>query len=151
LNCFDEWWSNGSNVGKKTHFGLLADDNKFDDSIIIDKEGFNNFKEAIALHVTQGEILINNKEDWFLAGGEIDFNYECLVVIKAAVVDKVLYSDMFQCYVLYLTDKSLDPQGYCAVICKRNGGLHGKYKFSVIGKKSIPQFIRRLRVYNDEY
>jgi hypothetical protein len=148
---FEEWWSNGSNVGKETVFGLFADDNRFNDCIIIDEQGFNKFREAIALHVTQGNVLVNNNDDIFLAGRVIDFKIECIVVIKAAVAEKVLYSDLFQCYVVYLTKESTDHQAYCAIICKRNGGIHGKFKFSIMGNKPEPKVVRRLRVLNEEY
>jgi hypothetical protein len=132
------------------HIGLLADDNKFIDDIIIDQDGFYRFKACIALHVTERDVLVNNR-DYLLNSKIIDFENECLIVIKAAIVDKVLYSDLFQCYIVYLTNESTDHQAYCAVICKRIDGIRGTFNISIMGKKPIPKYTRRLKVMNEEY
>jgi hypothetical protein len=149
---FEEWWSNGTDVVNKTYVGLFADDNQFTDDVIIDQTGFNRFLACIALHVTERDILVNNNRDYFLNNtNTIDFEKECLVVIKAAVVDKVLYSDLFECYVVYLTDESTDHQSYCAVICRKIEGLRGVFRLSIMGKKPEAKYTRRLRVMNEEY
>jgi hypothetical protein len=148
---FEEWWSNGQIVAKEIIVGLLSDDNKFHDDIIIDEDGFFRFRKAIAIHVTKGNMLVNNTEDYFLNGKVIDFEKECLIVVKAAVVEKVLYSDLFQCYVVYLGTEAVDPEAYCAIICRKVYGLHGIYKFSIMGNKPKPVYMRRLKVMNEEY
>ena len=148
---FEEWWSNGSDVMNEIYVGLFADDNQFIDDVIIDQGGFNRFRASIALHVTEKDMLVNNKDYFLNNPSPINFEVECLVVIKAAIVDKVLYSDLFQCYVVYLTEESTDPQAYCAVICRRIDGLRGVFKLSIMGKKPEPKYTRRLRVMNEEY
>lgn len=148
---FKEWWSNGESVAKEIFVGLLSDDNNFNDDIIIDNDAFFGFKQAIALHVTKNGILVNNTEDLFMNGKSPNFENECLIVVKAAIVEKVLYSDLFQCYLVYLGTSSTDPEAYCAVICRKIHGLHGVYKFSIMGDKPKPVYLRRLKVLNEEY
>lgn len=151
---FKEWWNNGLNVEKEIIFGLFSDDSRFNDSIICDMENFEVFKSNIALHVTKNKALVSNSEDKFLAGKIIDFQKECLIVIKASIVEKVLFSDLFQCYVVYLKiGESTDPQAYCALICERKKLINNSniMRFQIMGEKPNPILPHRLRVYNDEY
>ena len=122
---FQDWWSYGENCIIETFNGVLAGDKKFNDICIYEKEMLNIFIDSIAKEITidsgkKGQITKANKDDVFLNGKiKIDFKKNILFVFSEANIKEIVYSKMFECYLITYSDEPAETNTYLAVLAKK--------------------------------
>ena len=131
---FTDWWSYGDNVILQTFNGILVADQKLSDMCISDKESMKLFIDSIAKDKVidsgeRGQITEKNKDDVFLNKKiEIDFKTQILFVFCEANVKEIVYSKMFDCYLISYNEEPGEANTYSAVIVKRIfPGRHGSF------------------------
>ncbi len=181
---FQDWWSYGENCILQTCNGALAGDKKFNDICIYEKEMLNIFIESIAKEITidsgkKGQITKPNKDDAFLNGKvDIDFRKNILFVFSEANIKEIVYSKMFECYLITYSDDPAETNTYFAVLAKKvyppgndyflvndikkdenneneedykNLSKTFKPKFETMNDKPKPKKGNLLKSYNDDY
>jgi hypothetical protein len=122
---FQDWWSYGENCIIETYKGVLAGDKKFNDICIFEKEMLNIFIDSIAKEITidagkNRQITKSNKDDVFLSGKiNIDFRKNILFVFSEANIKEIVYSKMFECYLITYSEEPAETNTYFAVIAKK--------------------------------
>ena len=122
---FQDWWSYGENCIIETFNGVLAGDKKFNDICIYEKEMLNIFIDSIAKEITidsgkKGQITKANKDDVFLNGKiKIYFKKNILFVFSEANIKEIVYSKMFECYLITYSDEPAETNTYLAVLAKK--------------------------------
>ena len=122
---FQDWWSYGENCIIETYKGVLAGDKKFNDICIFEKEMLNIFIDSIAKEITidagkNRQITKSNKDDVFLSGKiNIDFRKKILFVFSEANIKEIVYSKMFECYLITYSEEPAETNTYFAVIAKK--------------------------------
>ena len=123
---FEDWWSLGENCVYQILQGVLSDDKKIDDYFITSQEEFEKFKENIAESIyVKNELekkytLKKNLHDSFL-GKKIDFSFndKIVFVCTGAIIKEVLYSKIFQCYLIKFTEKKVEKSSYSAAVVNK--------------------------------
>ena len=169
MNLFESWWPTGEQALVFTHNGQIADDKPIQDSIIFNDAGYQHLKTCIALNVIHYNLdklegkkrvkkdikfqFMPNNDDLILENKfEVDFNSEVIVVVIGAQIEDILYSSIFDCYLVRVSKECFDKKYYSAGICKKfNSDFNKKYKLSFFNKK--PEFLNyhRPENNNDEY
>ena len=122
---FQDWWSYGKNCIVETFKGVLAGDKKFNDICIYEKEMLNIFVDSIAKEITidsgkKGKITKPNKDDVFLNGKiNIDFKKNILFIFSEANIKEIVYSKMFECYLITYDEEPAEANTYNAVLAKK--------------------------------
>ena len=122
---FTDWWSYGENCIIQTFNGVLAGDKKISDTCIYEKNTLKIFLDSIAKEVVidsgeRGQITEKNKDDIFLNKKvELDFRKEILFVFCEANVKEIVYSKMFECYLISYSEEPAEANTYTAVIAKK--------------------------------
>ncbi len=131
---FTDWWSYGENCILQTFNGVLAGDHKINDMCIFENESMKLFRDSIAKELVidsgeRGQITEKNKDDIFLNKKyKIDFNTQILFVFCEANVKEIVYSKMFECYLITYNDEPGEANTYTAILAKKvqpgkNGGF----------------------------
>ena len=158
---FEDWWSLGDNCVGSVHPGFLADDKKTNDICIETQEDLNKFYDKIAqnIYVTNDggkhysyqknsdDVLLNKKI-------QIDFNKNFIFIITAAEIKEILFSKIFQCYMITYSEKKCDESSYVAVIVNKyesQDNVQGEIKFQIMNEKPDPIKSIRPRNDNDDY
>ena len=122
---FQDWWSYGENCIIETFNGVLAGDKKFSDICIYEEEMLNIFIDSIAKEIVidsgkKGQITKPNKDDVFLNKKiKIDFKKNLLFIFSEANIKEIVYSKMFECYLITYNDEPADANTYHAVLAKK--------------------------------
>ncbi len=122
---FQDWWNYGENCIVETFNGVLAGDKKFNDICIYEKEMLNIFIDSIAKEIIidsgkKGQITKANKDDVFLNGKiNIDFKKNILFIFSEAKIKEIVYSKMFECYLITYSDEQAEANTYYAVLAKK--------------------------------
>lgn len=126
LIYFQDWWSLGDNCVVEKINGVLSDDQNVQDGFITSQMEFDKFKENIAESVyVKGEVdkkytLKKNLGDSLLGNKmEVDFNSNIVFVCTGAIVKEVLFSKIFQCYLVTFSEKRVEKSMYCAVVVNK--------------------------------
>ena len=122
---FKDWWSYGDDCILQTFNGILAGDKKIVDICIYQKELMKLFLDSIARELVidsgeRGQITEKNKEDIFLNKKiEIDFSKQLLFVFSEANIEEIVYSKIFECYLITYSDEPAEANTYTAVLVKK--------------------------------
>ena len=122
---FTDWWSYGENCILQTFNGVLAGDHKMNDMCIYEDGSLKLFRDSIAKELVidsgeRGQITEKNKDDIFLNKKlKIDFNTQILFVFCEANVKEIVYSKMFECYLISYNDEPGEANTYTAVLAKK--------------------------------
>ena len=122
---FKDWWSYGDDCILQTFNGILAGDKKIVDICIYQKELMKLFLDSIARELVidsgeRGQITEKNKEDIFLNKKiEIDFSKQLLFVFSEANIEEIVYSKIFECYLITYSDEPAEVNTYSAIIAKK--------------------------------
>ena len=122
---FKDWWSYGDDCILQTFNGILAGDKKIVDICIYQKELMKLFLDSIARELVidsgeRGQITEKNKEDIFLNKKiEIDFSKQLLFVFSEANIEEIVYSKIFECYLITYGDEPAEANTYTAVLVKK--------------------------------
>ena len=122
---FKDWWSYGDDCILQTFKGVLAGDKKIVDICIYQKELMKLFLDSIARELVidsgeRGQITEKNKEDIFLNKKiEIDFSKQLLFVFSEANIEEIVYSKIFECYLITYSDEPAEANTYTAVLVKK--------------------------------
>ena len=122
---FKDWWSYGDDCILQTFNGILAGDKKIVDICIYQKELMKLFLDSIARELVidsgeRGQITQKNKEDIFLNKKiEIDFSKQLLFVFSEANIEEIVYSKIFECYLITYSDEPAEANTYTAVLVKK--------------------------------
>ena len=122
---FQDWWSYGENCVIQTFNGVLAGDKKFTDICIYEEEMLNTFTDSIAREITRdlgkkGQVTEQNKNDVFLNKKvNIDFKKHILFVFSEANIKEIVYSKMFECYLITYDEEPAEANTYLAVLAKK--------------------------------
>ena len=122
---FKDWWSYGDDCILQTFNGILAGDKKIVDICIYQKELMKLFLDSIARELVidsgeRGQITEKNKEDIFLNKKiEIDFSKQLLFVFSEANIEEIVYSKIFECYLITYSDEPAEANTYTAILVKK--------------------------------
>ena len=122
---FTDWWSYGENCIIQTFNGVLAGDKKMNDTCIYEKDTLKIFLDSIAKEVVidsgeRGQITEKNKDDVFLNKKvNLDFKKNILFVFCEANVKEIVYSKMFECYLISYSEEPAEANTYSAVLVKK--------------------------------
>ena len=122
---FKDWWSYGDDCILQTFNGILAGDKKIVDICIYQQELMKLFLDSIARELVidsgeRGQITEKNKEDIFLNKKiEIDFSKQLLFVFSEANIEEIVYSKIFECYLITYSDEPAEANTYTAVLVKK--------------------------------
>ena len=122
---FKDWWSYGDNCILETFNGVLAGDKKIIDICIYEKEMMKLFIDSIAKEIIidspeKGQITEKNKDDIFLNKKiDIDFQNQVLFVFSEANIKEIVYSKIFECYLITYSDEPAEANTYTAVLVKK--------------------------------
>ena len=122
---FTDWWSYGENCILQTFNGVLAGDHKMNDMCIYEEDSLKLFRDSIAKELVidsgeRGQITEKNKDDIFLNNKiKIDFNKQILFVFCEANIKEIVYSEMFECYLISYNDEPGEANTYTAVLVKK--------------------------------
>ena len=122
---FKDWWSYGDDCILQTFNGILAGDKKIVDICIYQKELMKLFLDSIARELVidsgeRGQITEKNKEDIFLNKKiEIDFSKQLLFVFSEANIEEIVYSKIFECYLITYSDEPAEANTHTAVLVKK--------------------------------
>ena len=122
---FKDWWSYGDNCILQTFNGVLAGDKKIIDICIYEKEMLKLFIDSIAKEIIidsgeRGQVTEKNKEDIFLNKKiEIDFKNQILFVFSEANIKEIVYSKIFECYLITYSEEPAEVNTYSAVLAKK--------------------------------
>ena len=154
---FEDWWNVGENCLETTYSGILADDKKIDDICISNDKSLEEFKDNISTITfkfnkeTKKYESFQNTDDVFLNDKvTIDFDKNLLFIFPNAEVKDIQYSQLFQCYMITFSEKSVEEQYYCAAVVQKilNDDKNIKdIKFQIMNEK--PPFIKVNRPIND--
>ena len=147
---FEDWWNVGENCLETKYSGFLADDKNIDDICISNDESLNEFIDNISNILFQYdettkkyESYQNNKDVFLNKKVTIDFNKNLLFIFPNAEVKEIQYSQLFQCYMITFSEKSVENHYYCAAVVQKF--LNDKndindIKFQIMNEK--PPFIK---------
>lgn len=164
----EKWWTTGENVVKNIYTGIIADDKSHKDKIISNEMELKKFQECIAINIykkiyrteedpnTYDYILYNNDQDEILRDKiNFDFTKELLILINSAKINEILYSNLFDCYLVGLDSEPVEKNIYFLAVCKKiikeNTQFHNKIKFDLISEKPNCIITDRPFINNDEY
>ena len=122
---FKDWWSYGDNCILQTFNGVLAGDKKIIDICIYEKEMLKIFIDSIAKEIIseseeKGQTTEKNKDDVFLNKKvDIDFQNQVLFVFSEANIKEIVYSKIFECYLITYSDEPAEANTYTAVLVKK--------------------------------
>ena len=122
---FTDWWSYGENCILQTFNGVLAGDHKMNDMCIYEEDSLKLFRDSIAKELVidsgeRGQITEKNKDDIFLNNKiKIDFNKQILFVFCEVNIKEIVYSEMFECYLISYNDEPGETNTYTAVLVKK--------------------------------
>ena len=122
---FKDWWSYGDDCILQTFNGVLAGDKKIVDICIYENELMKLFLDSIAKELVidsgeRGQITEKNKEDIFLNKKiEIDFSKQLLFVFSEANIEEIVYSKIFECYLISYSDEPAEANTYTAILVKK--------------------------------
>ena len=122
---FTDWWSYGENCILQTFNGVLAGDHKMNDMCIYEEGSLKLFRDSIAKELVidsgeRGQITEKNKDDIFLNNKiKIDFNKQILFVFCEANIKEIVYSEMFESYLISFNDEPGEANTYTAVLVKK--------------------------------
>ena len=122
---FKDWWSYGDDCILQTFNGILAGDKKIVDICIYQKELMKLFLDSIARELVidsgeRGQITEKNKEDIFLNKKfDIDFSKQLLFVFSEANIEEIVYSKIFECYLISYSDEPAEANTYTAILVKK--------------------------------
>ena len=151
---FEDWWKLGENAVKTQYNGELASDKKIGDVIIYNQESFNKFIDCIALNINvynsntdKYELQINKNDPFLNRKNNLDFNKQILFVFSNVKVDQILYSALFDCYLIYFDQIQVEENTYSAVVVKNYNAKNGNYKYQLMNDK--PKAKKSLKPQND--
>ena len=122
---FKDWWSYGDNCILQTFNGVLAGDKKIIDICIYEKEMLKIFIDSIAKEIIseseeKGQTTEKNKDDVFLNKKvDIDFQNQVLFVFSEANIKEIVYSKIFECYLITYSDEPAEVNTYSAILAKK--------------------------------
>ena len=122
---FKDWWSYGDDCILQTFNGILAGDKKIVDICIYENELMKLFLDSIAKELVidsgeRGQITEKNKEDIFLNKKfDIDFSKQLLFVFSEANIEEIVYSKIFECYLISYSDEPAEANTYTAILVKK--------------------------------
>lgn len=154
---FQDWWSVGDNCVVTAYTGVIADDRSINDCCIYDNDLLSKFKDAIASNIitykTKNDYSIEiNADDPFLNDKiTIDFNENLIIVVSDAEIKEMLYSKIFDRYMIKFSERELEEKTYSAAVVKRYNTEANKIIIELMNKK--PKAIKVIRPpnYNDDY
>ena len=139
---FQDWWSYGENCIIKTFQGVLASDKKFNDICIYEQNMLNVFTDSIAKQITKKDSKTNslvtseNTQDVFLNKKiQIDFQKNVLFVFSECTIKELVYSPMFECYLITYNDEPADAHTNYAILAHKIYPLNDDYYFANEFKK----------------
>jgi len=158
---FEDWWNVGENCLNQKYSGVLADDSQTEDICISNEESLNKFKKDIAIDLIKYNDKLkkfesySNKNDVFLSNKiSIDFDKNLLFIFLNAEVKEILYSKLFQCYMVTFSENSVEEHSYCAAVVRKildNSNNIQDIKFQIMNEKPKPIKINRPDNFNNEY
>ena len=122
---FKDWWSYGDDCILERFNGVLAGDKKIVDICIYKNELMKLFLDSIAKELVidsgeRGQITEKNKEDIFLNKKfDIDFSKQLLFVFSEANIEEIVYSKIFECYLISYSDEPAEANTYTAILVKK--------------------------------
>ena len=122
---FKDWWSYGDDCILERFNGVLAGDKKIVDICIYENELMKLFLDSIAKELVidsgeRGQITEKNKEDIFLNKKfDIDFSKQLLFVFSEANIEEIVYSKIFECYLISYSDEPAEANTYTAILVKK--------------------------------
>jgi hypothetical protein len=158
---FEDWWSLGEGCGEQIFRGILSDDKKIPDQFITSKEEFEKFKENIAESIyVKGELeksytLKKNLSDSFMGSvkQEISFDNNILFICTGAIIKEIVFSKIFQCYLITFSEEKVEKSAYSAAIVNKylddDNKINTTYQF-MNGKPEM-LITDRPKFENDEY
>jgi hypothetical protein len=160
MNFFDEYWTQYENVINSIHNGILADDKEMSDCIIYNNEMLEKFKNKIAMNIQDRKYMKNSRQIYFenkpntndhFLNDKINVNFgsEIIIVIISAEIDKIIYSEMIDCYFINLKNKLVEKQNYSSAVCTKKSDSN--LKFCLLNTKPEYLKINRPVNNNDEY
>lgn len=159
---FTNWWSLGNNcIEGEIKTGIIADDKIGEDLLICNQNDLKLFKEKIAINLYTKEEkdkcykVIQNSNDPFLSD-QIQYNFDDTFIYAAfgAKIKQVLYSSIFECYLIEFSEESCEATIYSAAIIKNcnKSKTREDIKFQILNPK--PENIKKKtgpENLNDEY
>ena len=145
MTYFQDWWSYGENCIIKTFQGVLASDKKFSDICIYEQNTLNIFTDSIAKQITKQDpkkktlSTSENSEDVFLNKKvQVDFEKNVLFVFSECTIKELVYSPMFESYLITYNDEPAETNTYYAVLAHKIYPLNDDY-YIVNENKNEPE------------
>ena len=155
---FEEWWNLGENCLQSVYNCIIADDKHQTDICISSKEQLDSFIENIANNVyiysdvEKKYIIQKNTSDLFLNNKmKIDFDNNVLFLFMGTEVKEVLFSRIFQCYLVKFSDKRCESVSYSMALVKKYETDDKTYKFQALNSKPPVLILNRPKNENDDY
>jgi hypothetical protein len=146
---FEDWWDVGENCIEIIYSGMLINDKKIDDICISNEESLNKFKEWIAINILQYDsqsdkyISHKNEKDVFLNNKvNIDFNKNLLFIFPNAQIKQILYSQIYQCYMITFSEENVEENFYSAALVKKKVNDSKDIKFHFMNEKPKTKIIK---------
>ena len=136
---FEEWWNLGENCLQSVYNGTIADDKHQTDICISSKEQLDSFIEK-----NTSDLFLNNKM-------KIDFDNNVLFLFMGTEVKEVLFSRIFQCYLVKFSDKRCESVSYSMALVKKYETDDKTYKFQALNSKPPVLILNRPKNENDDY
>jgi hypothetical protein len=150
----DMWWHKDASVLFSLYNGIIADDCNINDMIILNKEDLNLFINSIALNIinpkNESEFVTNRLDMLLNNNYVINFKEQLCIIITSAEIDSILYSELYESYVVILKNKRKEKKAYSlGVVRKKNRFIN---KFFIMNEKpeAIVNNIEMVNN-NDEY
>lgn len=128
---FETWWKYNDSVLISIHNGIIADDKHINDCLITNTTELTRFVNCIAFNIPNPEnyfTFVTNKDDIFLNGKiEINFKENMLLLVTAAQIENITYSELFECYLVSVEKKSVIKQRYSIGIFKKRNRFANKF------------------------
>ena len=158
---FEDWWSLGESCSVQILRGILSDDKKIPDQFITSKEDFDKFKENIAESIyVKGELeksytLKKNLNDSFMGSAkqEISFDNNIVFICTGAIIKEILFSKIFQCYLITFSEEKVEKSAYSAAIVTKylNDENTINTTYQLMNAKPEMLITDRPKFENDEY
>lgn len=155
---FEEWWNLGENCIVSIYNGVIADDKKQNDTCISTKDQLEPFIDCIANNIyvynqTEKKYTYQkNITDQFLNHKMvIDFDTNILFIFVGAEIKEILFSKIFQCYLIKFSEKRCESCEYSAGLVKKYKTDDNTFKYQLMNEKPPNIFVNRPKNDNDDY
>jgi hypothetical protein len=132
--------TSNDNLVEIIYYGILEENNHFKDCLIQSAEEFKwKLRDNIARHIHEitfkppkmkpkVKIYPNIKDELFVLRNNIDYEKNCLIVIKDYYISKVKLQN--EKYVVYTTDDIVASNEYCAALINKSEISPSMWEFS---------------------